>query len=1055
MITDLSVVVRSDEESAGETSNELEVVQIKPSPNLESDHSLPSVEQQMLTSLATVVNIGTIVVSTGLSLSSRQKIANMLFLRDGNVPNIRSSASALVATFLSSNSGTHLLLQHHHTLRMLVVEVHEDSVSASVCEVESDENHILTHTQPENSAPASILKDEHNSATSRANAKKSVSFNTAATDTDTSHPTQQHHVPSSPIVPPQTRARRASPGSRLRHDCHDRSLLCMVDIPEHTTSTNHHDVHQDERQEDHGQDQDRAQKGSDPCPLRISLQSLESSAFGYMHADIQVLQDWLSVLIHIHSIVQTTAHSTPEDHQLEKAHGQHANSEIVDYLNGVDVWNSLPTNTQRVCIHLLRVYREVTGEVSVYGYGEENDGKDKKKVTGEEEIPWADLLEHTEAYFYGCSSIHSRAELLHTSLCHFLGSHYTAYTSSSSGSNSSYSVLTQLLDAYGEQYVQVLVELQNSGMVTRLWIGPETSSRMAKGPRNSLHSVVSSLIQRTVESFHFHVALQNPTHYYLLGLPLGTFHCLCVHSCVGESYAREVGKHVESSLGPGKSSRNIGSGSTAGEERTYADVPYEAVVEAIQNADISMHIQRFYTLDKDAVFLGTHTLALWCVENEAKNILWLRKRPPPSKDNTQTYTPPSALGALCEQAYIHNKVFVVLDCTEDGSLYVNVPVISYIPASQMYSQPENTLFQTQKRSTSFHEQKAGEKSVTMYVQPHDEEVLQLRGGAHAHGPVEISRIASMALPAGCEKLLVEVTYAQGGYVHMHMHPLYPYETFRKVFFGGDEKEKQSNNGDVRGDVLVFVVVVGLFQPILNIFTNLLQKVAPGLHIPMLPQKLTTTAPTPYAKPTSVSVSGISPISCSSTLGGIHYNDAMSADIPKPGAMPERKPPPPPPLPELHPVWTNLLQKVTPGLHIPMLPQKPTTTVPTPYAKPTSVSVSGISPISCSSTLDGIHYNDAMPADIPKPGAMPERKTPPPPLPELHPATDSAPNVPIHHESTPDKDMRIFMPANGVQGFLLHLANFLRLGRRCERMKEVVVDWTKGVFGLWGRSESSS
>ena len=89
MITDLSVVVRSDEESAGETSNELEVVQIKPSPNLESDHSLPSVEQQMLTSLATVVNIGTIVVSTGLSLPSRQKIANMLFWRDGNVPNIR------------------------------------------------------------------------------------------------------------------------------------------------------------------------------------------------------------------------------------------------------------------------------------------------------------------------------------------------------------------------------------------------------------------------------------------------------------------------------------------------------------------------------------------------------------------------------------------------------------------------------------------------------------------------------------------------------------------------------------------------------------------------------------------------------------------------------------------------------------------------------------------------------------------------------------------------------------------------------------------------------
>ena len=197
---------------------------------------------------------------------------------------------------------------------------------------------------------------------------------------------------------------------------------------------------------------------------------------------------------------------------------------------------------------------------------------------------------------------------------------------------------------------------------------------------------------------------------------------------------------------------------------------------------------------------------------------------------------------------------------------------------------------------------------------------------------------------------------------MHMHPLYPYETFRKVFFGGDEKEKQSNSGDVRGDVLVFVVVgvgmlvcmclciyylvrvsaplpapshnethilyidcsprivlthdiaiehtyptysssllrisrffsiVGLFQPILNIFTNLLQKVAPGLHIPLLPQKPTTTAPTPYAKPTSVSVSGISPISCSFTLDGIHYNDALTADIPKPGAMLERKPPPPP------------------------------------------------------------------------------------------------------------------------------------------------------------------
>eukprot|EP01031_Cornospumella_fuschlensis_P023504 gene23504-28507_t len=1018
MITDLSVVVRSDEESAGVTSNELEVVQIKPSHNLESDLSLPSLEQQMLTSLAAVVNIETIVVSTGLSLPRRQKIANMLFGRDGNVPNIRSSASALVATFLSSNSGTHLLRQHHHTLRMLVVEVYEDSVSASVCEVESDENHILVHTQPENSAPASILKDEQNSAASRAT-KKSVSFNTAATDTDTSHPTQQHHVLSSPIAPPQPRARRASPGSRLRHDCHDRSLVCMVDIPEHTTSTNHLDEHQ----EDHGQDQDRGQMGSDPCPLRISMQSLESSAFGYMHADIQVLQDWLSVLMHIHSLVQATAHSTPEDHQLEKGHGQHVNSEIVDYLNGVDVWNSLPAYTQRVCIHLLRVYREVTGEVSVYGYGEEHDGKEKKMVTSEEEISWTDLLEHTEAYFYRCSSIHSRAELLHISLCHFLGSYYTVYSSSSSGSNSSYSVLTQLLDAYGEQYVQVLVELQNSDMVTRLWIGPETSNRMAQGPRNSLHSVVSSLIQRTVESFHFHIALQNPTHYYLLGLPLGTFHCLCVHSCVGESYAREVGKHVESSLGHGKSFKNIGCSSIAGGERTYADVPYEAVVEAIHNADISVHIQRFYTLDKDAVFLGTHTLAQWCVGNgvwtvyenhthasssgvlglgvclptdarnailsdeygvcrdmiEAKNILWLRKRPPPSKDNTQTYTPPSALGALCEQAYIHNKVFVVLECQEDGSLYVNVPVISYIPASQMHSQPENTPFQTQTRSTSFHEPKAGEKSVTMYAEPHDEKVLQLRGGTRAHGPVEISRIASMALPAGCEKLLVEVTYAQGGYVHMHMHPLYPYETFRKVFYGGDVEEKQRNSGDVRGDVLVFVVVgvwmffsiVGLFQPILNILTN-------------------------------------------------------------------------------------LLQKITPGLHIPTLPQKPTTAVPTPYAKPTSVGVSGISPISCSSTLDGIHYNDAMPADIPKPGAMPERN--PPPLRELHPVTDSSPNVPIHHENSHDKDtpdneipnnMRIYSPATGVQGFLLHLA------RRCERVKEVVVGWTRSVFGLWGRSKSSS
>ncbi|RYY83955.1 hypothetical protein EON63_10185 [archaeon] len=85
---DLSIVVNPAKEAEMMESNERKVMQIKWPQNSENNSQL-SAEQQIMASLATVQDIETVVVSTGLLLPARQKIANMFFQRDGCVPCIR------------------------------------------------------------------------------------------------------------------------------------------------------------------------------------------------------------------------------------------------------------------------------------------------------------------------------------------------------------------------------------------------------------------------------------------------------------------------------------------------------------------------------------------------------------------------------------------------------------------------------------------------------------------------------------------------------------------------------------------------------------------------------------------------------------------------------------------------------------------------------------------------------------------------------------------------------------------------------------------------------
>ncbi|RYY83956.1 hypothetical protein EON63_10190 [archaeon] len=411
-----------------------------------------------------------------------------------------SSATALVSTFLSSPPGQSLLHKHHTILRILVVEVYEECVCASVVEVEGDgygygegdESHA--HRQHEITG---ILKDSNGGG----GQKKSVSFKGVHTHTHT----QAHTIT----------AQTPSPLTKIRYDCHDG--WSMGDIHTgHTEKINRKKIHththtpivedvcddddqthihtslstyfqpiHDEQPQPHTSSHEQHESPShtrNPTQLNVHVQSMESSVFGYMYVDIQLIQDWMSILHYI----QRHSHTPP--HTPDHTHTQ-TPSNIVDYRVGVRLWNTIPHHAQAVCIQAMRVYREVMGG-DEYGYEYGDDNCDGHRYGDGDGMPinWHHFTTNMHTYFISCRTIHNRAQLLHSCVCHNTYTIHTQYLHHAHTHThthhtplpahthtQSYPIFTQLLDAYTQEYVYVDIEGDgfDDGRMTRVCIGPE------------------------------------------------------------------------------------------------------------------------------------------------------------------------------------------------------------------------------------------------------------------------------------------------------------------------------------------------------------------------------------------------------------------------------------------------------------------------------------------------------------------------------------------------------------------------------------------------------
>eukprot|EP01039_Chlorochromonas_danica_P003029 gene3029-3304_t len=352
-----------------------------------------------------------IIVPTVLTLPARQKLLTSLMQKNNDVRLVHSSAAALTGAFLSTNAGSALLASNLGSLRLLALELAEEYISASIVTVDVtlDMNSQITQrTYEEIIRSRPILKY----STEKGQTAKNVHFGEA-------------QVVDSNAAEKPMKVMYDFRAGRDWDDAIQPSHAYHKDIPLPPAHSS-------------------GWKGS---ATSISVEASEgSTAFGYKDLDVQLIQDWLSVLHHLQTFTSISDWNS-----------------TVDIREGLEAWTHRITKTNRMlCLEAIRFYRKNWKITS------EEAPEDGFSTSVEEKAVQVEMLSDFNTAFGQYEREIDRVALLHLYLQHFCQS--VLQTLPSWIMTQSMTILEMLLRQYAQDIIYVEAKPENGEGVGKFWI---------------------------------------------------------------------------------------------------------------------------------------------------------------------------------------------------------------------------------------------------------------------------------------------------------------------------------------------------------------------------------------------------------------------------------------------------------------------------------------------------------------------------------------------------------------------------------------------------------